>query len=108
MKTAKELARKSWEATGDKEMSQFLGWVMAALRMRGQRVSTLLLGTTAGGGCVSCGRSWSKHFKPRSFRPIFQNFQSYLTTRIGSAEAFDLKRVPTAFPESTLDNGGVS
>lgn len=38
--TAKDLARRSWEATSDKEMSQFLGWVMNSLRMRGQRVST--------------------------------------------------------------------
>eukprot|EP00903_Cladosiphon_okamuranus_P016395 g15119.t1 len=41
IKTAKELARKSWEATGDKEMSQLLGWVMGTLRMRGQRTRFL-------------------------------------------------------------------
>lgn len=44
--TAKELARKSWEATDDKEMSQLLGWVMSTLRMRGQRASTLFLGNS--------------------------------------------------------------
>lgn len=35
---AKGLARKSWEVTTNSEMSDFLGWVMASLRSRGQRV----------------------------------------------------------------------
>ena len=52
VKTTKELARKSWEATGDKKMSQLVGWVMTTLRMRGQRVSALVLWTAAGGGGV--------------------------------------------------------
>lgn len=40
VKAAKDLTRKSWESTDDKEMSQYLGWVMRSLRMREQRVST--------------------------------------------------------------------
>ncbi len=41
VKTAKDLTRESWESTDDKEMSQYLGWVMRSLRTRGQRVSTV-------------------------------------------------------------------
>lgn len=39
LKNTKEVVRKSWETTGDKKMSHFVGWVMNSLRMRGQRVS---------------------------------------------------------------------
>lgn len=39
MSSTKDLVRKSWDATSNRDMGEFLGWVMASLRMRGQRVS---------------------------------------------------------------------
>ena len=42
MSSAKDLVRKSWDATSNKDMGEFLGWVMSSLRMRGQRVSAVV------------------------------------------------------------------
>eukprot|EP00903_Cladosiphon_okamuranus_P016305 g15037.t1 len=39
--SAKDLVRKSWDATSNRDMSEFLGWVMRSLRMRGQRTRFL-------------------------------------------------------------------
>eukprot|EP00752_Nemacystus_decipiens_P012458 g11037.t1 len=39
--SAKDLVRKSWDATSNSDMSEFLGWVMSSLRMRGQRTRFL-------------------------------------------------------------------
>lgn len=35
---AKDMARRSWDVTPNKDMSEFLGWVLSSLRIRGQRV----------------------------------------------------------------------
>lgn len=41
--TTKGLVRKVWDTTSNSDMSHLLGWVMATLRIRGQRVRSASL-----------------------------------------------------------------